>query len=174
MSAAVPAQRFWEDVVAGEILPTVNDDITYRRVIMTPGATLDYFPGHHDPEYARAQGQPTIYLNTLHLLGFVDRLATGWGGPASSVARRRLAIRRSVYAGDTMVGDGQVVRRYVGPAVGPGRPERLLVELSITVVNQRGELCAPATVHLQLPSRAAAPETGAPETAAPGTEARAD
>jgi acyl dehydratase len=143
-------QRYWEEVTVGEALPHVEDPITYRRVVMTPGATLDYFPGHHDPEYARAQGQPTIYLNTLHFLGFVDRLATAWGGPASFVAFHRVSVRRSIYAGDTMVGDGRVVARSRGPAPA----HRLLVELAITVTNQRGELCAPATVLLQLPGAA--------------------
>ena len=70
------AQRYWEDVEAGSVLPRVEDEITYRRVIMNPATTWDYFPGHHDPEYARSQGQPTIYINTMHFLGFVDRLAT--------------------------------------------------------------------------------------------------
>ena len=49
------SQRFWEDVRDGEQLPTVVDDITYRRVIMNAAATWDYFPGHHDPEYARSR-----------------------------------------------------------------------------------------------------------------------
>ena len=143
------ARRF-DDVTEGEVLAHVEDPISYRRVIMTPGATLDYFPGHHDPAYARAQGQPTIYLNTLHLLGFVDRLATAWGGPGSFVAARTLSVRRSVYAGDTMVGDGTVVRRFLAPN---GRQS---VELAITVTNQHGQLCAPATVELELPGQSSA------------------
>ncbi|MGH9216138.1 MAG: hypothetical protein ACRDZS_07780, partial [Acidimicrobiales bacterium] len=81
-------QRYWDDVEEGSALPRVDDEITYRRVIMNPATTWDYFPGHHDPEYARSQGQPTIYVNTMHFLGFVDRLATEWGGPRSFIARR--------------------------------------------------------------------------------------
>lgn len=143
------AQRYWDDVEEGSELPRVDDEITYRRVIMNPATTWDYFPGHHDPEYARAQAQPTIYVNTMHFLGFVDRLATGWGGPGSFIARRKISMQRSIYAGDTMVGEGRVVRRYTddtGPRV------RHLVDLELTVKNQRGELCCPATVTLELPA----------------------
>lgn len=143
-------QRFFEDVTEGELLPRLEDAITYRRVIMNPAATWDFFPGHHDPEYAREQGQPTIYVNTMHLLGFIDRMATDWGGPASFIQRRRMRIGRSIYAGDTMVAEGRVTATRIDDVAGE---RRHLVELEITVSNQHGELCSPASVLLRLPSR---------------------
>jgi acyl dehydratase len=150
-------QRWWDDIAVGDELPRVEDHVTYRRVIMNPGTTWDYFPGHHDPAYARAQGQPTIYVNSMHLMGFVDRLATDWAGPRSFVARRRIALRRSIYAGDTMVGEGRVVAKRTAPppnALGAGgAPLRHLVDLEITIHDQHGHLCVPATVTLALPRR---------------------
>jgi acyl dehydratase len=143
-------QRYWEDVEEGTALPRVEDEITYRRVIMNPATTWDYFPGHHDPEYARSQGQPTIYINTMHFLGFIDRLATDWGGPRSFIARRKMSMQHSIYAGDTMVGEGTVVRKWSDDAAGRVRH---LVDLELTVENQHGDLCAPASVTLELPSR---------------------
>jgi acyl dehydratase len=143
-------QRYWDDVDEGEDLPHVEDPITYRRVIMNPATTWDYFPGHHDPEYARSQGQPTIYVNTMHFLGFVDRMATDWAGPRSFIARRKVSMRQSIYAGDTMVGDGKVVRRYTDDSTGRTRH---LVDLEMTVKNQHGDLCCPAQVTLELPAR---------------------
>jgi acyl dehydratase len=143
------SQRRWEEVRAGDRLAHVEDPITYRRVIMNSAASWDYFPGHHDPEYARSQGLPTIYVNTLHFLGFIDRLATDWAGPAAFVVRRKVSLQRSLFAGDTMVGDGRVVRRYVEEVAGRTRH---LVELEITVRNQHGDLCIPAEVHLALPA----------------------
>src|SRR5205823_6409927 len=73
-------QVAWDDVTEGQALPAVRQQVTYRKVAMNPGATWDYFPGHHDPFYAQSQGQPTIYVNTLHVLGFVDRFVTDWAG----------------------------------------------------------------------------------------------
>jgi hypothetical protein len=49
-----------------------------------------------------------------------------------------------------MVGEGRVVRRYTDDA---GPRVRHLVDLELTVKNQRGELCCPASVTLELPAR---------------------
>jgi acyl dehydratase len=146
------SQRFFEDVDPGEELPKIDDVITYRRVIMNPATTWDYFPGHHDPEYARAQGQPTIYVNTMHFLGFIDRCVTDWAGPRSFLVRRKVSTLRSVYAGDTMVGTGRVV--------GTRRQEqdgrvRFLVDLELEVSNQHGDRCASVAATVALPSREA-------------------
>lgn len=130
----------WAEVSAGTELREVVDRIDYQRVVMNPGATWDYFPAHYDPAYAEEHGHPTIFLNTMHIAGFVDRVATDWAGPSSRVVRRRITLLGSIYAGDSMVGRGRVVAR---------RSDRL-VDLEISVCNQRGELCCPAEVTLQL------------------------
>lgn len=143
-------QRWFEDISEGDELPSVEDHLSYRRVIMTPGATWDYFPGHHDPEYARAQGQPTIYLNSMHVMGFVDRLVTDWAGPATFLVRRRVRLHYSLYAGDTAVGAGRVVaKRRVEQA---GRV-RHLVDFEFGVSNQHGVRCASAWITAALPSQ---------------------
>jgi acyl dehydratase len=144
-------QRFIEDVAPAEELPRVEDIVTYRRVIMNPATTWDYFPGHHDPEYARAQGQPTIYVNTMFVLGFLDRCVAEWSGPQSFLARRKVSTRRSVYAGDIIVGAGRVA--------GVRHEERdgfirHLVDLELEVTNQHGEQCVAALASVALPSRA--------------------
>jgi acyl dehydratase len=143
-------QRYAEDVDVGAALPVVEDDITYRRVIMNPATTWDYFPGHHDPAYAQAQGQPTIYVNTMHFLGFIDRMVSEWAGPRSFLVRRKVSTHLSIYAGDTMVGRGQVV--------GVRREERdgrvrHLVDLELSVANQHGARCASALATVALPIR---------------------
>ena len=142
-------QRTWNEIDVGTVLPVVRDEITYRRVIMNPATTWDYFPGHHDPEYARAQGQPTIYINTMHFLGFIDRVATDWAGPRSFIARRKAALVHSIFAGDTMVAEGRVTKKYEDESNGA---RRHLVDLEITVLNQDGVVCCPATVTLALPA----------------------
>ncbi|HUB53976.1 MAG TPA: MaoC/PaaZ C-terminal domain-containing protein [Mycobacterium sp.] len=132
----------WERIAVPVDLPEVRDEISYQRVVMNSGSTWDYFPGHFDPAYAESQGHPTIFVNTMHLAGFADRVATEWAGPESRVVRRKMRLAGSIYAGDTMVGRGSVVAK---PAPG-------LVDLQIEIVNQRGELCCPVELTLQLPS----------------------
>jgi acyl dehydratase len=132
----------WARIAVPVDLPEVRDEISYQRVVMNSGSTWDYFPGHFDPSYAQSQGHPTIFVNTMHLAGFADRIATDWAGPESRVVRRTMRLAGSIYAGDTMVGRGRVVAK---PAPG-------LVDLQIEVTNQRGELCCPVELTLQLPS----------------------
>lgn len=133
----------WDDIVVPADLPEVVDEIDYQRVVMNAGATWDYFPGHHDPQYARTTGHPTIFVNTMHLAGFVDRVATDWAGPYSRVVRRAMRMAGAIYAGDSMVARGRVTaKRREGP--------RYLVDLQISVCNQRGDLCCPADVTLEL------------------------
>lgn len=130
-------------VAPGELPDVVDDPLTYERVIMNPASTWDFFPGHFDTEYARAQGQPGIYVNTMHLAGFVDRAATEWAGPLSRVVRRSISLTQSVYAGDTVT-----ARRRITGKRRDG--ERWLVDLHVDVLNQRGELCVPADVTLDV------------------------
>jgi acyl dehydratase len=137
----------WDDIAVPIDLDEVIDTIDYQRVVMNPGATWDYFPGHFDPDYARRHGQPTIFVNTMHIAGFVDRIATGWAGPYSRVVRRKVSLLGSIYAGDSMVGRGRVVGKRVETA---GDVLRRLVDLDIAIYNQRDELCCPAEVTLEI------------------------
>jgi acyl dehydratase len=138
----------WNRVTVPVELPEVVDHISYQRVVENTGATWDYFPGHFDPDYVRAQGNPTIYVNTMHLAGFADRVATEWAGPRSRVVRRSMRLTGSVYAGDTMIGRGRAVAKRRDTSVDP---PRCLVDIEIQVTNQRGALCCPVELTVQMP-----------------------
>ena len=137
----------WHALTVPVDLPEVVDELSYERVVMNASATWDYFPGHFDPEYAQRQGHPTIFVNTMHLAGFVDRIGTQWAGPYSRVVRRKIALTGSVYAGDTMIGRGKVVGKRCNDS---GSKPQYLVDLEISVSNQRGELCCPAEVTIEV------------------------
>lgn len=134
----------WDDVAEGQSVTPVVDEITYRRVIMNPGATGDYFPGHYDPEYARRQGQPTIYANSLHLFGLLDRTVMQWAGPAGFLMRRNVRLHSSMYAGTTVTVAGTVTgKRLDGDA--------RIVDLDLTMTNERGGVICSAAVTVRLP-----------------------
>jgi acyl dehydratase len=137
----------WDEISALADLPEVVDEISYQRVVMNSGATWDYFPGHYDLDYARSQGHPTIFVNTMHIAGFIDRIATDWAGPYSRVVRRKMQIFGSIYAGDSMIGRGRVIDKRSESLNGTTRH---LVDLAIVVFNQHDELCCPAEVTLEL------------------------
>jgi acyl dehydratase len=136
----------WEDIQAGAPLPEVTIEISYRRVVMNAAATWDWFPGHHDPFYAREQGQRTIYLSTLFFQGLVDRLVTDWAGPRAFIRRRRIEMRRSIYAGQVARASGRVARVYEDDGAG-------LVDVEAEVASEEGP-CVLANVTVELPGPA--------------------
>ena len=107
----------WHRLSVPADLPEVVDEISYQRVVMNAGATWDYFPGHYDPQYAEKNGHPGIFVNTMHLAGFVDRIANDWAGPYSRVVRRKISLLGSIYAGDSMVGRGRSSTSVATPRV---------------------------------------------------------
>lgn len=139
-------QLEWEDVGEGEAIPRITTEVTLKRVIMDAAATWDYFPGHHNVDYAREQGQKTIYINTMFFQGFIDRVITDWAGPKTWITRRKMTMQRSVYAGDTMFGEGKVVRKWID------EDGRHLVDVEIAVGNDDGVVC-PASATVMLPAK---------------------
>src|ERR1700758_2875746 len=137
----------WDEICVPADLPEVVDEIDYQRVVMNAGATWDYFPGHYDPAYARSHGHPTIFVNTMHLAGFIDRVATEWAGPYSRVVRRKMRMLGSIYAGDSMVGRGRATNKRCHP---PGGPPRHPAAPEISLLSTRGEPCCPAEVALEI------------------------
>ena len=133
----------WDEVVAPTDLPETVDEISYQRVVMNAGAIWDYVPWHFDPAYAQGHGHRSIFVNTMHLTGFIDRIAAEWAGPYGRVVRRKVTLLGSIYAGDSMVGRGRVVGKRV-------EDSRHLVDLEIAVYNQHDELCCPAEVTVEL------------------------
>jgi acyl dehydratase len=133
----------WQDVQAGSQLPEVTIEISYRRVVMNAAATWDWFPGHHDPFYAREQGQRTIYLSTLFFQGLVDRLVTDWAGPRAFIRRRKIEMRRSIYAGQVARASGRAARVYEDDGAG-------LVDVEAEVGSDEGP-CVLAAVTVELP-----------------------
>ena len=134
----------WSRVVEGATIPAVVDVITSRRVIMNPGATGDYFPGHWDPDYARRQGQRAIYANSLHVFGLLDRAVTEWAGPRSCLLRRDVRLHSSMDAGDPVCVAGVIVGTRVDD-------DTCVVDLDLTLTNQDDDTICTARSTVRLP-----------------------
>lgn len=129
-------------IVEGDPVPQIALLVTYEKIVMTPMATWDLFPGHNDPFFAQAQGQKSIYLNTVVLQGFADRVATDWAGPAAFIARRKMVMKASVYPGDVLTGSGRVVRSEI-------RDGKRCIDLAIQLRTQSAIVCdVETTIHL--------------------------
>lgn len=132
-SAPTPATPSNEPVAAPgpSDLPVVTMPVTLGRCVLDAAATRDFFPGHHDRDYARSQGARDVYLNTMFFQGLVDRVVTDWTGPEAWIAHRRLRMVAPACVGDMLTTSGRVMtrRHEVG---------RELVDVEITVTAGHG------------------------------------
>ncbi len=144
--------RLFEDVHEGETLPQVAMPVTISLCVRDAAATHDFFPGHHDRDYAKAQNARDAYLNTMFFHGFVDRVVTDWAGSDAWIARRRLDMVAPVCVGDTMRAEASVVRRREDG-------QRGLVEVEVRVLAEWG-LGARATITCGLPRAGASRPIG--------------
>lgn len=140
---ASAATRRWEEVAVGDVLPSVVIPVTILLCVHDASATRDFFPGHHDRDYARGQNVRDVYLNTMFFHGLVDRVGSDWAGPDAWLAKRRLAMLAPVCVGDTIRTEATVTRRYEEGSRG-------LVEIEVQVATVRG-LGARATLTFVLP-----------------------
>jgi hypothetical protein len=87
-------------------LPELVIDVTPTLIVATAIATRDFYPVHHDRDFAVRGGSKDIFLNILTTTGLVQRYVTDWAGPEAIV--RAVSIRLGVpcYAGDTLTFSG--------------------------------------------------------------------
>ncbi len=87
-------------------LPELALQVSPTVVVSTAIATRDYYPVHHDRDFAVRGGSKDIFLNILTTTGLVQRYVTDWAGPEAIV--RSVSIRLGVpcYAGDTLTFSG--------------------------------------------------------------------
>jgi acyl dehydratase len=144
MTSIQAAGLRFDDVAVGDEITPVSIPVTYKRICMNAAATWDWFPGHHDPEYARSQGQQTIYLSTLFFHGFIDRGLGDWAGPDALLRRRKISMIKSIYPGQTATLTGRVTGKRDVNGAG-------LIDLELMVSSEEGP-CVPSEATLQLPT----------------------
>jgi acyl dehydratase len=102
----------WDDLAEG----TKGESRTFGPLTRTDfvryqGASGDFNPIHHDEEFARSAGFPTVFSVGMLQAGILATYATDWLG-AENVRRFAVQFREQVWPGDKLVCSGQVVRRY--------------------------------------------------------------
>ncbi|HZR13193.1 MAG TPA: MaoC/PaaZ C-terminal domain-containing protein [Acidimicrobiia bacterium] len=102
----------WDDLAEG----TKGESRTFGPLTRTDfvryqGASGDFNPIHHDEEFARSAGFPSVFSVGMLQAGILATYATDWLG-AENVRRFSVQFREQVWPGDTLVCTGQVVRRY--------------------------------------------------------------
>jgi acyl dehydratase len=129
----------------GDTLAAKSIDLTLRRSVQAVGATRDYYPVHHDAEFARASGADGIFFNTMFLQAFVGRCVCEWFGNDAFLRRLEVAMRGSNYVGRTLSAHGEVtaLREIDGCS---------LVDVGVTLATEDGPTTdVKATVQLPAP-----------------------
>lgn len=96
---------------AREAQPSISLPLTLRRAIQAVAGTRDYYPFHHDEQFARDNGVEGIFFNTMFLQAFAGRCATEWFGDDAFLRLLEIAMRTPNYVGRTLSVDAAVTSR---------------------------------------------------------------
>src|SRR5262249_457207 len=89
--------------------------LTRRDFVRYQGASGDFNPIHHDEEYAKGAGFPTVFSVGMLQAGILATYATDWLG-AADVRRFGVQFREQGWPGDTLTCTGEGPKRYHQPA----------------------------------------------------------
>jgi acyl dehydratase len=102
----------WDDLQEGTELPAREfGPLTRTDIVRYVGASGDWNPIHHDEEYARAAGFPTVFSPGMLQAGMVATFATDQFG-AANVRRYAVQFREQLWPGDVLLCTATVTRRY--------------------------------------------------------------
>jgi len=127
----------------GDELPVFELPVTSTVIVAGAIASRDFMPAHHDPDFARAQGAPHMFMNILTTNGYVSRFVTDWAGPHARVRSIKIRLGAPAIPGKPLRFTGQVV----GASEDGG--ERV-IEVAVRAANDLGDH-ATGTVVVSLP-----------------------
>ena len=143
---ASPKPRYWEDVTEAETLPGFSLPLTMTRMVLQVSGTQDFYPVHHDHEFARQGGHQDVFINTGFIRALLCRLVADWAGDEGFVKKLGFQMRRPHLLGDTITVTGRVARRWRDG-------ERGAVDLDVWIENPRDGVATPGRATVYLPSR---------------------
>jgi acyl dehydratase len=82
--------------------------LTRTHFVRYAGAAADFNPLHHDDEYARAAGYPSVLAHGMFSAGILASYLVGWLGPGC-VVNFSVRFRAPVWPGDTLHAEATVM-----------------------------------------------------------------
>jgi len=130
-------------ISVGDELPVFVLPVTTTVIVSGAIASRDFMPAHHDPDFARAQGAPHMFMNILTTNGYVARFVTDWAGPEARLRSIKIRLGAPAIPGKPLRFTGRVEK------VSDESDERV-IEVSVRAANDLGDH-ATGTVELGLP-----------------------
>ena len=138
---------YFEDVEEGMELPPLVKRPTAVALFRYSAVTWNPHRIHYDKEWAQYEGYPAVLVQA-HLHGaYLTQMVMDWIGPGGVLRKLSWSNRRFALPGDALTCKGRVTRKHVANG-------QHYVECDIWEENQDGEVCAPGTALVSLPSRA--------------------
>ena len=102
----------WDDLTEGTKGPRREvGPLTRTDFVRYQGASGDFNPIHHDEDFAKSAGFPTVFSVGMLQAGILGCYCTDWLG-AENVRRYSVQFREQVWPGDVVVCSGTVTRKY--------------------------------------------------------------
>jgi acyl dehydratase len=125
-------QLRFDDMAAGDELPPwTAPQLTRTMFVRYAGASGDFNPIHHDEEFAKSAGYPTVFGHGMLTAGILSRYVTDLAG-VGNVRLFRVRFATQVWPGDSLTCSGKIAKKYH-----EGGENR--VDLDLTVINHKGE-----------------------------------
>ncbi len=121
----------WDELQLGvAAAPFTDAPLTRTDFVRYQGASGDMNPIHHDEQFARAAGFPTVFAVGMLPAGILATYATDWLG-AANIRRFQVRFQEQAWPDDVLTYTGSVTGR---------REEngRRLVDIELTATRQTG------------------------------------
>lgn len=138
-------KMFFDDVAENQELPSFQETVTRTHFVRYAGAGGDMNPIHHDEEFAKAAGLPSVFAMGMMQGSYLSRIITDWAG-VGHVKSYKVKFQSMVWPNDTLTFKGRVSRCYIDNTEN-------LVDCDLMVTNQRDETVIIGNAVLRLPVR---------------------
>ena len=124
--------RYFEDVADGEMLDPMTKVISLAKMTGYGVATSDFVRIHYDRDYARDMGFGEPVVDGQMFGAFLVQMVQNWAGPWGRLLKLSFQNRIMVYAGESVICCGKVIKRYRSGG-------QNLIEFSLWITNQSGQ-----------------------------------
>lgn len=135
---------YFEDIAVGDESQELKvENITRTMIVKFAGASGDFNPIHHDEEFAKNAGLPSIFAMGMMNAGFISGLLQDWMG-IENISNYKIQFRDRVWPGDSVTCKGQVVEKDAFSK---------MVKVDLLMVNQHEKPVIKSSACVKLPSR---------------------
>ncbi len=139
-------QIYFEDVAAGSEIPLLVKHPGNVQLFLFSTVTRNPHRIHYDKDFAALEGHRDLLIHGPLQGAFLVQLMTDWVGPEGRLKKIAYQNRARAFVGDTITCKGRVTRTYVEDGEN-------LVDCEIWDEGETGEVFAPGTATVSLPSR---------------------